>query len=246
MGDALVTGDGRGRAGAGRASESLKPGSIVQLPTRYAHSSLAAAEVTLAGERAWPVPQSAGRCLPYAPRSALPTQIVKSVRIPHCRRPLSAHVSRIAVNSIPHYSIAALSCWSPPSSPFHHAVRECDRPPPTALTCRPYWACLSKSTRRINRPKVPTWSCFVAPLDQLSTLWRPPLAPDWRLSRPRLAFHLRAPVVLKSVMLSRQHAKTVTLRKNNIAQRNARSQALNTPQARRCKEVLADLAQHVY
>jgi hypothetical protein len=154
------SGDGRGRAEAGRASESLKPGSIVQLPARhvrYSRNCLAAAEVTLAGERAWPVPQGSGRRLPYCPRSL-------AVHTIHTK-PQAAVVlcppTSVALLFIRYRIIAALS----PAG--HHRRRRSITLPVSATCPRPLPSrafrfgrasrlgadFASQSTRRINRSR---------------------------------------------------------------------------------------------
>jgi hypothetical protein len=153
------SGDGRGRAEAGRASESLKPGSIVQLPARYAHysrTSLAPAEVTLTGERAWPVPQGSGRRQPYCPRSLA---VHTNSHITSCRR--LCPPTSVALLFIRYRIIAALS----PAG--HHRPRRSITLPVSATCPRPLPSrafrfgrasrlgadFASKSTRRINRSR---------------------------------------------------------------------------------------------
>lgn len=87
-------------------------------------------------EKAWTRFQSSGRSLPYAPRS-LAVHTNAQICAHPTPRPQSAHVSRIAANSIPHYCCAVhhLYSFSQPSTPSASATY----PSPLALTCRPLW-----------------------------------------------------------------------------------------------------------
>jgi hypothetical protein len=100
-------------AAGGRASESLKPGSIERLPLRYSHGDLAAPKVTLAGVKGlacdpkqWEEPAVHPRPLAVDTNAQICAHPTPQATYRRC--PLSAHVSRIAVNSIPRYCCAVL------------------------------------------------------------------------------------------------------------------------------------------
>jgi len=170
---------------------------------------------------------------------------------PSYRRPLPAHVSRIAVNSIPHQ---LLRCpLTVLGLTLSHSFRACHLFEPT----RPHVPSAlgypadrgavfaSRSARRINTPK----GTYVVLLrGTLHATLKPPATATFPEAAPQqyrdYFLIVRVQRVLKLVMGSQQPSPKITSRSNTQLQ-HAQTQTSDAPQARRRTQIFADLTQHV-